>query len=84
MHAKLGPLAIDRERHPIMAMCEFKVVGMRDEQCLRLVMNAIQDLPGIAYAEVSLETGEASVEHGAFISEADVRAAVEDAGFETR
>lgn len=67
-----------------MAICEFKIVGMQDEQCLRLVVNAIQDLPGIGYVEVSLETGEASVEHGTFISEADVRAAVEDAGFETR
>ncbi|HRD34134.1 MAG TPA: heavy metal-associated domain-containing protein [Rhodocyclaceae bacterium] len=67
-----------------MAMCEFKVVGMQDEQCLRLVMNAIQDLPGIGYVEVSLETGDACVEHGAFISEGDVRAAVEDAGFTTR
>lgn len=67
-----------------MATCEFKIVGMQDEQCLRLVVNAIQDLPGIGYVEVSLETGEASVEHGTFISEADARAAVEDAGFETR
>lgn len=67
-----------------MALCEFKVIGMQDEQCLRLVMNAIQDLPGIGYAEVSLETGEASVEYGPFISEGDVRGAVEEAGFETR
>lgn len=67
-----------------MALCEFKVVGMQDEHCLRLVMNAIQDLPGIGHAEVVLETGAASVEHSTFVSEADIRAAVEDAGFETR
>ena len=66
-----------------MGTTEFKVIGMKDEQCHRLVMNAIQDLPGIGYAEVSLETGEALVEHSPLVSEGDVRAAVEDAGFQT-
>lgn len=66
-----------------MATSEFKVIGMKDEQCLRLVMNAIQDLPGIDHAEVSLETGEAVVEHGPLVSEGDVRAAVEEAGYAT-
>lgn len=66
-----------------MNVCEFRVVGMRDEQCLRTVMNAIQDLPGIGWADVSLETGSASVEYGNLISEGDIRQAVEEAGFET-
>lgn len=66
-----------------MATSEFKVIGMKDEQCLRLVMNAIQDLPGIDHAEVSLDTGEAVVEHGPLVSEGDVRAAVEEAGYAT-
>lgn len=66
-----------------MPSSEFKVIGMKDEQCLRLVMNAIQDLPGIVHAEVSLETGEAVVEHGPFVSEGDVRAIVEEAGYQT-
>jgi copper chaperone CopZ len=58
--------------------------GMRDEQCLRLVTNAIQDLPGIGYLEISLETGQATIEHGAFVSSADIYQAVEDAGFSAR
>ena len=37
------------------------ITGMRDEQCLRLVTNAIQDLPGIGYLEISLETGAATL-----------------------
>ncbi|WP_341647897.1 heavy metal-associated domain-containing protein [Thauera humireducens] len=60
------------------------ITGMRDEQCLRLVTNAIQDLPGIGYLEISLETGQAMIEHGVFVSPADIYQAVEDAGFSTR
>lgn len=66
-----------------MPTTEFKVVGMKDEQCLRLVMNAIQDLPGIEHAEVSLESGEAVVEHSPLVYEGDVRGAVEEAGYQT-
>ncbi len=60
------------------------IIGMRDEHCLRLVTNAIQDLPGIGHLEISLETGAASIEHGAFISAADIHQAIEEAGFATR
>ncbi len=60
------------------------ISGMRDEHCLRLVTNAIQDLPGIGHLEISLATGEASIEHGRFISPADIHQAVEDAGFSAR
>lgn len=60
------------------------IIGMHDEHCLRLVTNAIQDLPGIGWLEISLETGAASVEHGAFITAADIHQAVEEAGFSTR
>lgn len=57
------------------------ITGMRDEHCLRLVTNAIQDLPGIDYLEISLESGEARIEHGHFVSSADIYQAIEDAGF---
>lgn len=56
---------------------------MKDEHCLRAVMNAIQDLPGIGWLEISLESGAASVEHGNFVTAGDIRQAVEEAGFET-
>jgi copper chaperone CopZ len=57
------------------------ILGMRDEQCLRLVTNAIQDLPGIGHLEISLETGEATIEHGSFVCASDIHQAIEDAGF---
>lgn len=60
------------------------IIGMRDEHCLRLVTNAIQDLPGIGHLEISLESGAASIEHGAFVSAADIHQAIEEAGFGTR
>ncbi len=58
--------------------------GMQPDECLRTVMNAIQDLPHIGYVEVSLETGHAEIAHGTLVSEGDIRAAIEDAGFPTR
>ena len=67
-----------------MPVTELTIQGMRDEQCLRLVTNAIQDLPGIGYLEISQQTGAASIEHSTFVSEGDIRAAIEEAGYETR
>ncbi len=64
-----------------MEVTTLRITGMKDEQCLRLVTNAIQDLPGIGHVELSLETGEASIEHGRFVSAADIHQAIEDAGF---
>lgn len=60
------------------------VEGIESDDSLRTVMNAIQDLPGIGHAEVSTATGEATIEHSALVSEADIRAAIEDAGYPTR
>lgn len=59
-----------------------KVTGMNDEQCVRLVTNAIQDLPGIGRVELSLASGQASIEHGPMVSEDDLRQAIADAGFD--
>ena len=67
-----------------MPTATFTVLGMQSADCLRTVMNAIQDLPHIGYVEVSLETGHAEIEHGTLVSEGDIRAAIEDAGFPTR
>ncbi len=60
-----------------------KVGGMTCEGCVRSVTNAIQDLPHLGFVEVSLSRGEAVIEYGALMSEADIRQAIEDAGFET-
>lgn len=59
-----------------------KVTGMNNEECVRLVTNAIQDLPGIGQVELSLTNGEASIEHGPMVSEQDIRQAILDAGFD--
>ena len=59
-----------------------KISGMKDEECVRAVANAIQDLPSIGHIEVSLEKGEASVEHGRFVSPDDILQAIVDAGYD--
>jgi copper chaperone len=58
-----------------------RIEGMQDEQCVRAVANAIQDLPGIGDIDVSLERGEARVEYGRFISPDDIVQAIIDAGY---
>ncbi|MCB1894394.1 MAG: heavy-metal-associated domain-containing protein [Zoogloeaceae bacterium] len=62
----------------------FDVDGIRTDDDLRSVMNAIQDLPCIAHAEVDVATGRATVEHTSMVNEGEIRAAVEEAGFVTR
>ena len=59
-----------------------KISGMKDEECVRTVANAIQDLPSIGHMEVLLDQGEAHVEHGRFVSPEDILQAIIDAGFE--
>ena len=60
----------------------FKISGLQDETCVRTLANAIQDLPNIGHIEISLEKGEASVEHGRFVSPDDILQAIVEAGFE--
>ena len=66
-----------------MPTTEFVISGMNNDDDLRAVMNAIQDLPCIDHAEVSLQSGAATVEHTSMVSEGDIRGAVEEAGFPT-
>jgi copper chaperone len=60
----------------------FKISGLKDETCVRTLANAIQDLPNIGHIEISLEKGEASIEHGRFVSPDDIVQAIADVGFE--
>ena len=60
------------------------ITGMQSDDCLRTVMNAIQDLPCIGYVDISTATGEATIEHTSMVSEGDIRAAIEGAGFPTK
>ena len=61
-----------------------KVRGLQDETCVRTLANAIQDLPNIGHLDISLETGEVSVEHGRFVSPEDICQAIVEAGFEAK
>ena len=60
-----------------------KILNMQSDECLRLVINAIQDLPCIGHVEVSMSTGEATIEHTSMVSESDIRQIIEDAGYPT-
>ncbi|MCZ4306719.1 heavy metal-associated domain-containing protein [Zoogloeaceae bacterium G21618-S1] len=64
-----------------MPTTEFVVAGLKTDDDLRNVMNAIQDLPCIEHSEVALDTGVATIEHTAMLDEGDIRAAVEAAGY---
>jgi copper chaperone len=59
-----------------------KITGLTDQHAVRTLANAIQDLPNIGHMEISLEKGEASVQHGQFVSPEDICQAIADAGFE--
>lgn len=58
-----------------------KIGGLTDEASVRALANAIQDLPNIGHLDINLTSGEASVEHGRFISPDDIVQAIVDAGF---
>jgi len=57
-----------------------KIDGMSCQNCARHVREALQALPGVEYAEVNLERGEAQVK-GEGIDPAALPAAVEKAGY---
>jgi copper chaperone len=57
------------------------IKGMHNEDDMRAVANAIQDLPHIGQLDISVERGSASIEFGRFISPEDILRAIEDAGF---
>jgi Copper chaperone len=76
-------MSAHREREDAMPTTTLKITGMKSDDCLRLVMNAIQDLPCIGHVEVSLETGQATIEHTAMVDEGDIRQIIEDAGYPT-
>jgi copper chaperone len=60
-----------------------KVGGMSCQGCVKSVTGALTALPGVVAAEVSLEQGEARVTFDpAAVSAAQLRQAVDDAGFD--
>ena len=75
------PLITSGRQYPMEHLL-IKVSGLTDEASVRTLANAIQDLPSIGQVEISLEKGEASIEHGRFVSPDDILQAIVDAGFE--
>jgi copper chaperone len=60
-----------------------KVIGMSCGGCVKSVTNVLQELPGVAKAEVSLEQGEAKVDFDpAKVTREAMAQAIADAGFE--
>ncbi|MBK7648965.1 MAG: heavy-metal-associated domain-containing protein [Betaproteobacteria bacterium] len=59
-----------------------KITGLIDDSSVRILANAIQDLPNIGHLEISREKGEASIDYGRFVSPEDIIQAIVDAGFE--
>jgi len=60
-----------------------KVKGMTCSGCVAAVGRVLHELGGVAKVDVSLERGEATVEFDrARVQETDLRAAIEDAGYD--
>jgi copper chaperone CopZ len=60
----------------------FVVKGMACEHCSRAVEQALCDLPGVQRAAADFGTGKVTVEMDANVALSDIRAAVEEAGYE--
>lgn len=62
-----------------------KVNGMTCGGCVKSVTNVLKALPGVRAVEVSLARGEAQVSYDpALVGVAQLKGAIEDAGYEAR
>jgi copper chaperone len=61
---------------------QFMVTGMTCENCRRHVTEALAGLPGVRSVDVDLPSGRATVHAEHAVNENDVRAALEDAGYD--
>ena len=60
----------------------YTVTGMTCGGCVRRVRGAIEQLPGVDGVDVHFRSGTVTVHSDGAITDADVAAAVEDAGYE--
>ncbi len=58
------------------------VTGMTCEHCVASVTEEVQEIPGVTDVRVDLATGSVSVTSDQPLSDADVRSAVEEAGYQ--
>jgi copper chaperone CopZ len=60
----------------------YTVTGMTCEHCVQAVTGEISTLPGVAEVRVDLASGAVTVTSEAPLTDDDVRAAVDEAGYE--
>ncbi|GAA4839790.1 heavy-metal-associated domain-containing protein [Saccharopolyspora rosea] len=65
-----------------MTQTRYTVTGMTCEHCARSVTEEISAISGVSDVSVELSTGDVTVTSSAPIDESDIRAAVEEAGYE--
>lgn len=65
-------------------MIEISISGMSCENCVRHVRQALSRLEGVKKVAVSLEQGLAQVDCAAELSDAQLREAVEEEGYEVK
>ncbi len=65
------------------AVSTYRVPGMTCDHCTRAVRAALAEVPGVEAVEVDLGTKVVTV-HGDELSDAALRAAIEDAGYDVQ
>jgi copper chaperone len=65
-----------------MASATYQVQGMTCGHCVAAVKEEIGKLPGVKQVDVELETGAVTVTSDAELDDAELRAAVDEAGYE--
>jgi copper chaperone len=66
----------------IATKASYPVTGMSCGHCAQSVTDELMALPGVSEVEVDLETGMVTVASEAPLADADVHAAVEEAGYQ--
>ena len=65
-----------------MSAVTFSVTGMTCQHCVASVTEEVQEIAGVTDVRVDLTTGSVTVTSDQPLSEADVKAAVEEAGYQ--
>jgi len=65
-----------------MAVSTYKVSGMTCGHCVSTVTSEVTKIDGVESVDVKLESGEVDVTSASAIDNAQIKAAVEEAGFE--
>jgi copper chaperone len=65
-----------------MSQATYSVSGMTCDHCVRAVTNEVSKLPGVTGVDVDLGGGKVTVTSDAPLDFADVKAAVDEAGYE--